>query len=231
MKSYIFKSYSFIVRALNIVKDIARTYLMPSICAYCRKFLCAQDIFCSSCKDKIFRVVSKQIDVTPSISVTVFAISDYKDPLRKLILGKSWSDSLASHYMGQLMWDMLPLQQLDCDVVVPVPLHWTRYAWRGFNQAEEIARVISKKKNIPMCHLLKRIKKTEYQSVLKSALRGQNLKQAFTLNTTQANACTEKHILLIDDLMTTGSTIRAAVKTLLPLKPRKITVAVVCRVI
>lgn len=228
---HVMKLHRLVTHIWNAVKDTTRTYLIPSICAYCRKFLSTQDIFCAICKDKIFRVVSKQIDITPSVSVTVFAISDYKDPLKRLILGKSWSDSLASHYMGQLMWQMLPLQELDCDMVVPVPLHWTRYAYRGFNQAEEIARVISKKKNVPLCYALKRIKKTEYQSALASALRGQNVKQAFALNAVQAQTCEKKHILLIDDLMTTGSTLRSAVKTLLPLKPKKITVAVVCRVV
>jgi len=163
--------------------------------------------------------------------MTVFAISDYKDPLRKLILAKSWSDSLSSYQMGQMLWEMLPLQELDCDIVVPIPLHWTRYAWRGFNQAHEMARVISKKKNIPLYHALKRTKKTEYQSALASALRGPNLKQAFALNDALIKSCADKHILLIDDLMTTGSTLRAAAKTLLAAKVRKITVAVVCRVI
>jgi competence protein ComFC len=204
---------------------------MPSLCAYCKKFLSTTDIFCDACKSKIFTIVSKEIDVTPTFSMKVFAISDYKDPLKKLILAKGWSDTVASYQMGQLMWEYLPLQQLDCDVIVPIPLHWTRYAWRGFNQADDIARVIHKKKNVPLKHLLKRVKRTAFQSTLVSALRGENLKEAFVLNGVQADACTEKHILLIDDLMTTGSTLRAAAKVLLRLKPRKITVAVVCRVI
>ena len=208
-----------------------RFYLMPSICAYCKIFLATRDVFCAECVHKIFRIVSKKIDITPTVSVTVLAISDYKDPLRKLILGKSWSDSLSSYQMGMLMWQMLPLQEVDCDLIVPIPLHWTRYAWRGFNQADEIARVLSKKKNVPLVHVLKRIKRTEYQSALASALRAPNLKQAFASNEKNAALCEQKHILLIDDLMTTGSTIRAAAKTLLALKPKKITVAVVCRVI
>jgi len=220
-----------ILEIFSFLKNIFRTYFMPCICAYCKKFLSTTDIFCDECKNKIFRVVSKKIDITPSVCVTVFAISDYKDPLRKLILAKSWSDSLSSYQMGHMLWEMLPLQQLDCDIVVPIPLHWTRYAWRGFNQAHEIARVISKKKNISLSHVLKRTKKTEYQSALASALRGPNLKSAFTLNDAYVKNCADKHILLIDDLMTTGSTVRAAAKTLLAAKPRKITVAVVCRVI
>jgi len=216
---------------INFLKNTFRTYVMPLICAYCKKFLSTDDIFCGACKDKIFRVVSKQIDVTSTFSMTVFAISDYKDPLKRLILSKSWSDSVSSYQLGQLLWEMAPLQTLDCDVVVPIPLHWTRYAWRGFNQAHEIARVISKKKKIPLYHALKRVKKTAYQSALASALRAPNLKQAFALNTAQAEYCMGKHILLIDDLMTTGSTLRAAGKILMALKPKKVTVAVVCRVI
>ncbi len=194
-------------------------------------FLSTTDIFCVDCKNKIFPIVSKNIDVTPSVSMTVFAISDYKDPLKKLILAKSWSDSLASYQMGQLLWEMTPLHNLDCDVIVPIPLHWTRYARRGFNQAHEIARVISKKKNIPTQHLIKRYKQTVYQSAVSSHARIDNVKDAFVLNDAYAKEYEGKHILLVDDLMTTGATLRAAAKILLKLKPRKITVAVACRVI
>jgi competence protein ComFC len=222
---------SVICSFLSHIKNNVRALFMPSLCAYCKSFLHTADIFCVLCKDKIFPIVSKQIDVTPSFSMTVFAVSDYKDPLKKLILAKGWSDALASYQMGQLLWDYLPLQQLDYDVIVPIPLHWTRYAWRGFNQAHEIARVIQNKKNVPLCHLLKRVKKTAFQSTLVSSLRVENLKEAFVLNGVQVQDYAGKHILLVDDLMTTGSTLRAAAKVLLALKPRKITVAVLCRVV
>lgn len=204
---------------------------MPCICAYCKNFLSSKDIFCGECKNKIIPIVSKKIDITPSISMTVFALSDYKDPLKKLILAKSWSDSLASYHMGQLLWEMTPIQHLDYDVIVPIPLHWTRYAWRGFNQAHEIARVISKKKNVPLRHLIKRKKQTVYQSAIPSSARIENVKEAFMLNSTHAKNYEGSHVLLVDDLMTTGATLRAAAKALLVLKPRKITVVVACRVI
>lgn len=216
---------------LTFLKDNIGAFLMPSLCACCKKFLSTTDIFCFACRHKIFPVVSKTIDVTPSFSMTVLAISDYKDPLKKLILAKSWSDVLASYQMGELMWQYLPLQRLDYDLIVPIPLHWTRYAWRGFNQAHEIAKVLQKKKNVPLCHLLKRVKKTKFQSKLISSLRAENLKEAFVLNNTHIQDYRNKHILLVDDLMTTGSTLRSAAKLLLTLKPRKITVVVVCRVI
>ena len=213
------------------ISSFIRTYLVPSLCAYCKNFLSTAAILCSECKSKIFTIVSQEIDITPTHSMKVFAITDYKDPLKRLILAKGWSDPLPSYYMGQLMWEYLPLQQLDYEVIVPIPLHWTRYAWRGFNQAEEIAKAIQNKKNVPLCHLLKRIKKTAYQSTLASSLRVHNLKEAFVVNDKYAQTYAGKHILLVDDLMTTGSTLRSAAKTLLILKPRKITVVVVCRVI
>lgn|SRR5579863_4885347 len=231
MITRISRLYSYIPLILNLLKNQARVLFMPSLCAYCKKFLSTTDILCTLCKDKIFPIVSQQIDVTQSFSMTVFAISDYKDPLKKLILAKGWSDALASYQMGQLLWEYLPLQSLDYDIIVPIPLHWTRYAWRGFNQAHEIARVLHKKKNVPIYHLLKRVKKTVFQSTLVSSLRLKNLKDAFVLNDVLAKDYTDKHILLIDDLMTTGSTLRAAAKVLLLLKPRKITVVVVCRVV
>lgn len=215
----------------SLLKDIIRTYIVPSLCAYCKSFLSHADILCVNCKNKIFPIVSKEIDVTQNFSMKVFAISDYKDPLKKLILAKGWSDTLASYQMGQLLWEYLPLEHLDYDVIVPIPLHWTRYAWRGFNQAEEIAKVIQKKKNIPLCHVLKRVKKTAFQSTLLASHRVNNLKEAFILNKKYTQTYTQKHILLVDDLMTTGSTLRSAAKALLALKPRKITVVVVCRVI
>lgn len=223
--------YDVIYRLFAGLMTIIRTYFFPQLCAYCKKFLSKADIFCSDCTYKIIPIVSKNIDLTPSFSMTVFAISDYKDPLKKLILAKSWSDSLASYQMGQLLWQMTNIKNLDYDVIVPIPLHWTRYAWRGFNQADEIARVISKNKKIPIEYLVVRHKKTVFQSAVPASERAQNVKNVFELDCSDRNSYEGKHILLVDDLMTTGATLRAVGKVLLQLKPRKITVAVVCRVI
>ena|SRR5436190_13031960 len=216
---------------LSTFLNALRIYLLPYICAYCKKFLSIKDILCAECKNKIIPIVSKKIDITPTISMTVFALSDYKDPLKKLILGKSWSDSLMSYYLGQLVWEKIPIKDLDFDIIVPIPLHWTRYAWRGFNQAHEIARVIGKKKKVPVCHVIRRKKQTVYQSAIASHARGENVKNAFILNNTYIKECEGAHILLVDDLLTTGATVRAVAKILLALKPRKITVVVACRVI
>lgn len=220
----LFSFFHTIVSAISLL-------IIPSLCANCRCFLSERGILCGDCQLKIFPIVSKQIDITPSFSMTVFAISDYKDPLKKLILAKRWSDRLASRQIGHLLWHMTPLPSLDYDIITPIPLHWSRYASRGFNQAYEIARVIQKKRQVQLLHLLKRVKRTSFQFELAASSRGANVKDAFELCIADAEMYKNKHILLIDDLMTTGATAREAAKELLKLKPKKITVAVVCRVI
>ncbi len=123
------------------------------------------------------------------------------------------------------------LSTLDYDIITSIPLHWTRYASRGFNQAQEMAQVIAHKRKVPVVHLLKRVKKTAFQFELAASSRGTNVKNAFELCIVDTQRYKNKHILLVDDLMTTGATIREAAKELLKLQPRKITVVVACRVI
>ncbi len=78
---------------------------------------------------------------------------------------------------------------------------------------------------------LKRSKRTPFQSVLNSSARMANVADAFVLKKGNASLFKDKHILLIDDLLTTGSTIRACAKKLYELKPASITVVVAARVI
>jgi len=115
---------------------------------------------------------------------------------------------------------------------VPIPLHFTRFASRGFNQAQEIARVLSQKSDKNIAPILKRTKITKRQSKLTQEGRSENVKHAFSLRASDTiSQYTGKHLLLVDDLMTTGSTLTAAAKKLRELQPRAITAVVACRVV
>jgi len=160
----------------------------------------------------------------------IFAISDYKDPLKKLILAKRWDAIAASRQIGQIFWQASYVKNVDFDYIVPISLHWIRFVRRGFNQAQKIAQVLAEKSDKPVVHLLKRAKRTAYQSQLVYTQRSENLKNAFVLNKVEKKY-NNKHLLLVDDLMTTGAILHAGVRELLKLKPRLITAAVVCRVI
>jgi len=205
--------------------------IAPPFCAYCKKFLTRDLVFCMQCEDNIVPIVSIIRPITKKYGVKIFAVSDYKNPLKKLILAKRWGAIAASRQLGQILWKMSNVKNVDFDYIVPISLHWTRFARRGFNQAEEIAQVLAEESGKPVINLLKRQKRTDYQSQLVFAQRSENLKNAFVLSKVEKNKYNNKHLLLVDDLMTTGATLQTGARELLKLKPRVITAAVVCRVI
>ena len=97
------------------------------------------------------------------------------------------------------------------DCLLPVPLHSSRLRKRGFNQSIEIARVLSKKKDIPIEHkAVVRMRSTPPQTGLNAKQRSKNVKGAFTL----VNKIQGKHVLIIDDVVTTGSTVNELAKLL-----------------
>jgi len=206
-------------------------FFFPPLCAYCRSFLEKETIFCDQCRSIIVPVVSSTLFVTETKKIKVFAISDYKDPVRFLILTKKYSDIVSSRQLGQLIWDMTYLKNVSFDFIVPIPLHWTRFAKRGFNQAHEMAKRIALNSGKPALQVLKRSKKTKFQSTLKKAMREQNLKNSFVVVQKYAEHIQGKHILIVDDLLTTGATVRCAARELYKLKPASITLAVACRVV
>ena len=167
--------------------------------------------------------------------MVVYSASSYDDPLKKLILKKHYGDAHASYQLGQIITSTLDLDFLKPDIIIPVPLHWTRYAQRGFNQAEIIAKVVGKKINKPVYNLFKRSRKTQLQAELTLAQRIENIAHAFAIKSRYHECVKEllagKTILLVDDLYTTGATIKSMARELLPFKPAKIMVLVACRVL
>jgi competence protein ComFC len=159
------------------------------------------------------------------------AIMKYRDPLKHLLLSKARSDIVTAYDIGHLMWEYTNIRHIAFDYIVPIPLHWTRYAWRGFNQAEEMGKILAHKGDKPLVHLIKRKRSTPFQSSLAPLKRAENVKDVFAINTHNQALYHGKHLLLVDDLMTTGSTLKEAGKVLLKLKPRSITAVVACRVI
>lgn len=108
------------------------------------------------------------------------------------------------------------LLQLEPDALVPVPVHWTRYIERGYNQAEVVAREIGKRLGIPVVDdLLIRRRKTVAQKKLDDKQRARNLEQAFAISGKWQNSSKRlKKVVIIDDIYTTGSTINMCAKVL-----------------
>ena len=98
------------------------------------------------------------------------------------------------------------------EVLVPVPLHSSRRKVRGFNQAELLAKEISRRTGIPVdAGLLKRTRKTHVQKELNDQERLANLKNAFSV---RKGKIPYKNVILVDDIYTTGSTIDEAARIL-----------------
>ncbi len=91
-------------------------------------------------------------------------------------------------------------------VVIPVPLHWWRDNKRGFNQSSLIGQILSKNLGLDFCEGLKRIRYTKSQVRLKGQQRKQNISGAFEISSNYE--LRTKNCLLIDDVWTTGSTMR-----------------------
>lgn len=157
---------------------------------------------------------------------TISALYLYQAPIMQLILELKFKHVLANaRLLGELLaqkikTDWYANQPLP-DMILPIPLHFSRLKERGFNQAIEIARPIAKAIKRPLAyHFAQRIKPTSAQATLNLAERRQNIKQAFIIRENISNL----HIAVIDDVITTGETIREFCKTLRQSNPRRIDV-------
>lgn len=135
----------------------------------------------------------------------------------------------AGRYFGRMLGNRLASSELfeDVDMVVPVPLHWTRKWKRGYNQAEVIAEAVAEALGAPMrTDLIKRRKRTTTQTRMEVEDKKKNVAEAFVSTPSLAGIAAQdgiRHLLLIDDVFTTGATLHAcfaALRTVLPASVR-----------
>ena len=113
------------------------------------------------------------------------------------------------------------------DVVVPMPLHWRRRWKRGFNQSEILARAVAKKRRLPLIDAVLRVRATAVQAGLSNSNRRKNVAGAFRVPRNSKIA--GKNVLLIDDVMTTGSTAAACAAALKHAGARSVTLLTLAR--
>lgn len=207
--------------------------IFPHQCRSCATIIDAKSVFCPPCLARIQPIVSVLLPLTKTKTLKVIALAAYTDAIRELVLKKFNGDRLASRQLAQLLLRMSPLAGQPVDVVVPVPLHWTRYAWRGFNQAVEMGRVIARDKKAVVRCCIMRHKKTTFQSRLSAEERQRNVRGIFSLNPWYRLVGMEtihgKHVVIVDDLCTTGATLTQVARMLMPYQPASLTAVVAAR--
>lgn len=201
----------------------------PGVCEACQALLADPDFrFCQSCRDSIaFRPhgLCRRCGSTVGAFVSaddgcprcrhagfvfdsVTPLGNYDGLLRRLILRikKVAHENLAEN-LGRLWVDerAAALPQAPARVVVPVPLHWSRQWMRGYNQSEAIARVLAQHLGLPIgSGIIKRIRATPIQPLQSAAARHANVAGSFRCKKQALHDW--QSVLLVDDVLTTGST-------------------------
>ncbi len=156
---------------------------------------------CGSCRDK-----------RPAFS-KAWTLYPYQSPLKEAIgLFKYRGKVSLANPLAILMRDALPILPA-VDIIIPVPLHGTRLREREYNQSLILAHHLSRHLNIPLSHTsLRRTRPTVPQTSLKREKRLKNLRGSFSVH--QPEQVKGKTALLIDDVLTTGTTVNECAKVL-----------------
>jgi len=153
----------------------------------------------------------------PAFDATIAAV-DYGAPLDQLVVSLKFGGRLALAPMfASMMRDALlrsPGISLPT-VLAPVPLGSARLTQRGFNQALEIAKPLSRMLGVALePRLAVRLRETAAQSTLHPEQRRLNLREAFTVSETVMESLRGRHVGIVDDVMTTGATLNELAATL-----------------
>lgn len=240
-----------IPKFLRSAGEVVIDLLYPPHCAICSRATTGNEHLCASCRKEV-RLISAPFCQTCSAPFSgriegkfvcsncrdrrfafTCAVSCCKssDVVRELVHQFKYRDRV---YLRNTLVDWLAqtlddprLQTPPCDRLVPVPLHPTRQRERGFNQSLLLAEELGTRRGIPVANCLRRIRYTESQTHFDRDARMENLRGAFQMR--QHSDVRNLHLLLIDDILTTGSTVDECARVLLDAGAASVRVATVAR--
>jgi ComF family protein len=194
-----------------------------ALCESCQATLPKIKYSCAKCGaeldyDASFKAICGNciINSPPPVITKVIAACKYQSPIDHFILELKFAQKLLyAKILGSILAEHLQQHYNQSDIkpqiIIPIPLHKTRLRKRGFNQALEIAKIVSKQMEIPIdCFSCIRIRNTDPQTILPPGDRRKNIRRAFT---TRCHI-NYKYVAVIDDVITTGSTIQEFCKML-----------------
>jgi ComF family protein len=225
---------------------------LPRLCASCREPVDSEGL-CAVCWSKLGFIAPPYCErlgipfpFDPGAgSLSMEAIADppaydraraavrYDDVARALAHAFKYSDRLdLAPMMGRWMANAGRDLLADADLLVPVPLHWRRQWARRFNQAALLAEVVGRESGVAIGHgLIKRVKATRHQVGLARSERALNVQGAFRVPAEAKIGVSERRLVLVDDVLTSGATIEACTKALLRAGAAHVDVLVFARVV
>jgi ComF family protein len=213
------------------LREISRIPVCPA-CLHAPEPLTAEH-FCVTCRTPFLN--SYPLDAEGQCAMcrnglrgfdAAYCYGAYDGVLRKLIhVFKYGGVRPLARPLGALLSMALPREQ-RFDLVTPVPLHWMRRWRRGFNQSELLAREVGRRCGMPVRRVLRRVRATRSQAGLSNTRRRQNVTAAFRARGPLAGA----RVLLVDDVLTTGSTAAACALALKRAGAAKVALLAVARV-
>lgn len=176
------------------------------------------------------------IQNSPSFSQTICAFR-YEFPIQQIIhkikfnQERYWVSALSKALYRQI--NSIAMQDhafIYPELLIPIPLHKTKYKLRGFNQANLIACRLAKLSKLPLADdVLIKVQPTDTQTQLNKSARLKNLKGSMTVPAKKLKQISGKHIALIDDVMTTKATAEVASQALLLAGARRVDIWCIAR--
>lgn len=218
-------------------------YIFPKQCFGCQS---EGEYLCSACFDKIRFLDNKcYLCETETSSLGVCPSCQEKSSIDNIIVATKYGGSVVGRMVEDFKYNFVESLSekliqilayqvreknlrsgIQSGVIVPIPLHKKRLAERGFNQSSVLARKLAEVFEVEVQEdILKRTKHTDQQAKLTRQERLVNIKNAFIVNSVVA---LPEHIILIDDVLTTGATFSEAAKILKKSGVREITCMAIC---
>ncbi len=244
-------------RAQNMAQNLAKSALdlfYPPSCMSCRGAVSAPHTLCPDCWTQVRFIerpycerlgtpfvqdlgpglLSPECMADPPVWNRARAVCSFDEgPARRLVYRfKYWDRMEVARPVG--LWMARAGAELleEADFLIPIPLHRTRLAMRRFNQAMSLAQSVSASCGVPVDpHVLERVKPTPPQVGLSKLQRAANLQGAFKVGEEAKMRISGVRLVIIDDVLTTGSTTNAAARALLRAGAANVDVLTFARVV
>lgn len=222
-----------------LIDDII-DFLFPRSCVICGKRLTTQEHYlCLPCymhlprtqyhtvehndMERLFWGYADRLPIGQAVS-----FFHYNDSTKRILMQLKYQKNphigeyLAGRFVQELQADSTAFFD-GIDIIIPIPLHWIRRLGRSYNQSEHIAQGISKATGIPVStKVVRRVVNNKSQTLMKKHERRDNVSNIFRL--IHPEHITGKHILIVDDVTTTGSTVASCAQELAKAQNIKVSV-------